>query len=147
MNLIPSAFTITGYLCNFPDAANNPYAPVLFYTDLSGNITAGLLGSQANPGVRWPIYQMGAAPSSVTYLTISTPLGQYQIYFSPGDGSTIPTSVLLQNITSSQPYPTNQRVLWAAPTPTPAVTSGKFILRIDATQWAANADGISLTAC
>lgn len=146
MNLVPSPFTITSFNISYPADGNPAYAAVCSYNDPLHNLIAGSISSACLTTVRWPLYKMGMPPSGVSNLTISLPTGQYQLYFSPGGGD-VATSIMLQDLTSQAPYPNNQRVLWTAPASDPTPTSANFTLNIDATQWAANHDGISLASC
>ncbi len=143
MNLVPSPFNITSCFVNYPGDASVTYQPVIFYTDQTSAIVSGFLANDSNPSVLWPLYPMGRQ-GPVSNLMISTPLGQFQVFFSPGDGSTNPTTVILQDLTSSKPQIYNERVLWTAPTVSPAVASGSFTLLIDASRWAAGGLGIAL---
>jgi hypothetical protein len=144
MNATTSPYIITAMICKFPAAAN-PYAPVVFYTDMTGKITTGVFAQASTTGLQWPIFQNGAPPANSSFLQISTPYGQYQIYYNTGDGVSIAPMVVLQTVTNPN-YPSNQRVLWTGPI-APPVQNTKFTLAIDAANWSAQNDGISLSVC
>lgn len=142
MNATTSPYIITGMICKFPTAAN-PYAPVVFYTDMTGKITTGVFAQASTTGLQWPIFQNGAPPANSSFLQISTRYGQYQIYYNTGDGASIAPMVMLQTVTNPT-YPSNQRVLWTGPI-APPVQNTKFTLAIDAANCSAQNDGISLS--
>ena len=127
-------FLITSIAVNFPDAPPQ-FAPIVATVDNHNRITRGWWAGNKQPLTDGPlvISQAGSANSLNPF--ISTPKGQYQIYWNNGgDGNAF--YILLQSFTSPLPYPQNQRTLWKG-----NLTLASFQLSIDLT---ASDDGISL---
>ena len=134
---MPTNFLISKITVNFPDSGNG-YTPIVYKTNSNGQIVFGL-ACPSSTDLEDPIkiHQGGVPlPSGNSYIQIATSRGQYQIYWTNGtDGQYV---ILLQSLTSPNPYPSNQKALW-----TGTNTSQNFTLSIDMTQLASG-DGISI---
>lgn len=136
MNIL---FTITNVETNFNQGDNNyPYCPFVFAVNGTNNFEWGAFCQAPSvPVANFPILKNGETFPNVSYLMISTQKGQYQLYWNdganPGDAT-----ILLQELTTSTPYPNNQVALWSGSS-SEALT---FTLKID--QTTTSGSGISL---
>lgn len=126
-------FLITSIAVNFPDTVPQ-FAPIVATVDNHNRITRGWWAGLLQPLTDGPLVIAQTGTPNVLNIFISTPKGQYQIYWNAGgDGNNY---IILQSFTSPMPYPQNQRTLWKG-----ALPLAKFQLKIDMT---AIDDGISL---
>ena len=129
-------FTITNVKTTFGE---NQYCPFVFAVNGTNNFEWGAFCQKPDvPVANFPILKVNETFPNVSYLMISTQNGQYQLYWNDG-AATGDAIILLQDLTTSTPYPNNQTALWNGKT-SPNQT---FTLNIDMT--ATSGSGISLT--
>lgn len=120
-----------------PDTGND-YQPIVYKYNKLNQIAWGLLCGPSQEVEPVKIHQANTNPASGnSFISITTPRGQYQIYWN--DGGSNNYSVLLQSLTTSNPYPKNQYNLW-----TGSNANQNFTLNIDMTALS-QGNGISLT--
>jgi hypothetical protein len=131
-----TSFSISKITVNYPDGSNL-WTPLVYKTNGNTNEVTGYSPS-GSLTLEDPISIHQTAPSNGnSFITVATSRGQYQIYWNNGD-ETNPYQILLQSLTSSNPYPDNQYNLWMG-----SASSQDFTLHIDLTQLS-KGNGISL---
>lgn len=134
-------FLITNIQITFPETSN-VFTPLVYKYNGQYQMTFGIVCGTQSPPLDNPIkiYKNGAPPpSGNSFVTIAAATGQYQIFFI--DGHTKGSfSIVLQSLTSSEPYPDNCHTLAAGLT-----GSQNFILSIDMTSQNMATGGISLS--
>ncbi|GAB5409425.1 MAG: hypothetical protein BalsKO_17900 [Balneolaceae bacterium] len=136
MNIL---FTITNVETTFNQGNNNfPYCPFVFAVNGSNNFEWGAFcQAKEVPVANFPILKYGENYPNISYLMISTQKGQYQLFWNQGTnpGDAI---ILLQELTTSTPYPRNQTPLWSGS----SAEALSFTLNID--QTVTSGSGITL---
>ncbi|AWB65253.1 hypothetical protein C2869_01790 [Saccharobesus litoralis] len=111
----------------------------LVYAYNTANIEWGAICNKPSiPVNNFPILYTDSPIPTISFLQVATLRGQYQLYWN--DGVDDQAIILLQDLTSTKPYPNNQTALWTGPK-----TNQNFKLVIDQTA-PENESGIKLVA-
>ena len=133
-------FTITEVDTVFDQGNNNfPYCPFVFAVNDSNNFEWGAFCQKPKvPVANFPILKFGETFPNISYLMISTPKGQYQLYWNNGANAG-EAVILLQELTTPNPHTKNQTPLWSGS----SASALTFTLKIDLT--ATEGSGISVS--
>lgn len=135
-------FLITNIQITFPETSS-VFTPLVYKYNGQYQMTFGIVCGTQSPPLDNPIkiYKNGApSPSGNSFVTIAAATGQYQIFFIDG-AATGSFDIVLQSLTSSEPYPDNCHLLAEGLT-----GSQNFTLNIDTMSQNMMTGGISLTA-